>query len=514
MLQRIPQVPFHPALDRVNPDVIELVPQVSVAVEWEGDEQEEVGFGEAYDWSDAGVPFPPPEQEADMQVMAADEVLDKQRVKAESCPQEKIPQEVLMEATEEIGECPICYVEKPLLHLECHHEFCADCLFQQLQLRWPSLRVAFDYLHCAVCRAALAHEELKEPLVDHHKMQERCNGIALRKFREDGYAKQFSDELGHPASSKEEVEQARKLMAIYMCNTCKEPYCGGRVDCVQQQELIAENLCCSECEWAALAGDRRCMVHGHRFAMFKCDSCCNIATYNCTWHHYCERCHGEANQKKYYPCPGPDLCPLGIPHPRNVEADFTDGCREEKAFRSFVLGCTACLGDYEATELQIGRQPDAFGYPDRAWENFNSGKDLLEEVGEAEIRDRLRARVVPRPSGGSALECAERLLLLEQQLTPQQLLEKVGNESITQRLGALDLKRTGTPLDQARRLLLLLDVREEGPAAVHEREEHLARQEANRQAREQRAKWLEKHPAAKAREERSRLAMKYYLKSH
>merc|ERR1712007_22278 len=125
---------------------------------------------------------------------------------------------------------------------------------------------------------------------------------------------------------------------------------------------------------------------------------------------------------------------------------------------------------------------------------------------------------VPRPSDGSALECAERLLLLEQKFTPEQLLEKVGNESITQRLGALDLKRIGTPLDRAKRLLLLLDVREEGPAAVHEREEQLARQaveqEANRQAREQRAKWLEKHPAAKAREERSRLAMKYYLKSH
>merc|ERR1712072_1111594 len=123
--------------------------------------------------------------------------------------------------------------------------------------------------------------------------------------------------------------------------------------------------------------------------MFKCDSCCDIAVWNCEYHHYCERCHEEACQPKTYPCPGPDLCPLGMPHPRNLEADLNDAESSDAHHQPFVVGCTACLAqetgyamDEMTTWMENYHNDEHYqwGYPHRKFEEYQSGKALLADL--------------------------------------------------------------------------------------------------------------------------------------
>merc|ERR1711975_39845 len=152
-------------------------------------------------------------------------------------------------------------------------------------------------------------------------------------------------------------------MSMYMCTGCLQPYCGGRVDCADQQDVVAENLLCQPCEWSSLgaSNNHRCMIHGHQFAIWKCDSCCSVATWNCTEHHYCERCHNDPWSAKSYPCPGPGLCPLGIPHPPNVAASLQSARDSGIAHKSFVLGCIACLGFDDERAEPVESEVNQFG---------------------------------------------------------------------------------------------------------------------------------------------------------
>lgn len=312
-------------------------------------------------------------------------------------PLEEIP--ALSPSDECQGTCAVCFEECSVLQLGCEHTYCLACLEGQLAARWPGPRVTFQYLQCALCRAPLAHELIQEALEKHRELRSRVIAAAVRKFQDDD----SSNEIGEDVNARAEAE-----MAVYMCSDCSDPYCAGRVDCAAaaaEAEVSIQHRC-HECEWAAVAttDDRRCMRHGHRFAMFKCDSCCAVATWNCYSNHYCERCHNQASDVKCYPCPGPDLCPLGMPHPRNVQAVHGT------VTTSFVIGCTACLGCTDATEENFGEQ-NVFGYQERDWLSFASGAEMLASIGEQEVRDRLADQGT---AVGSALECADQLLLLEE----------------------------------------------------------------------------------------------------
>lgn len=245
------------------------------------------------------------------------------------------------------------------------------------------------------------------------------------------------------------------------CALFDEPYCAGRVDCLAMAEAADEVRRCGECEWAAMAAvdDRRCMVHGHRFAVYKCDSCCSVAVWCCDGHHYCERCHTIPCDDKHFPCPGPDRCPLGIPHPRNTDGNINN----TKSTPSFVLGCSACLGhgsEDDAQEDLGGPDGYDFGYPERNWEDIKSGKELLDLAGEREVRDRLH---VVRPGlfrGACAEECAERLLLHRHiAQTPEALLQLVNGDVavVKARLLSVGMQCDGHPLECAQRLMFLKD---------------------------------------------------------
>ena len=86
----------------------------------------------------------------------------------------------------------------------------------------------------------------------------------------------------------------------------------GRRDCGREMELDESKLTCESCLWMT-PNENKCRVHGFRFAVYKCDSCCAITTWDCRSNHYCERCHNQAGSEKNYPCPRyfGGQCPLG-----------------------------------------------------------------------------------------------------------------------------------------------------------------------------------------------------------
>jgi hypothetical protein len=124
----------------------------------------------------------------------------------------------------------------------------------------------------------------------------------------------------------------------------------------------------------------------------------------------------------------------------------------------------ACLGfDSESDLRPIEHDANQFGFAAREWNAFSSGAQVLADIGQDEIRVRLRARKPALPEGRSAAECAECLLLHEQGLTTAAaLVSAVGGSSgarlLEDRLSALGLPSGGTVLEKARRLLMLRTV--------------------------------------------------------
>jgi len=284
--------------------------------------------------------------------------------------------------------------------------------------------VTFGYLGCGVCRQPLEHEEVTAELARHHGLRQKAEQVATDQFREDGLDRELGLELGHYPTDDEVRSRAEDAMVVYLCTDCGEPYCAGRADCAAQLVDCDPQAArrCAQCEWKAQGWDRsRCMVHGHRFAMYKCDSCCDVAVWSCFSHRYCDRCHTEASEPKHYCCPGPELCPLGGAHPPNRTAVHGMGDRA-----SFVIGCRACMGCLEGEDSETN-EGNAFGFPQRDWLSFESVEEVLTEVAEKELMDRLSARVGPEATAGLGLrEVAARLLPMERE--EQRALRQKGLE--------------------------------------------------------------------------------------
>jgi len=151
-------------------------------------------------------------------------------------------------------------------------------------------------------------------------------------------------------------EEERGGWAVKICDLCREPGVAGKLSCAEEMNLDLEApYTCDKCEWGKEAKDHRCFLHGKKYAMFKCDSCCNPATWDCFSNHYCERCHNMAGATKDFPCPGPDKCPLGIAHPRNSHG------RHGENDIGFVLGCFKCVDPtYEVNSSYEEHAPDPF----------------------------------------------------------------------------------------------------------------------------------------------------------
>jgi len=242
-------------------------------------------------------------------------------------------------------DCPICLCDadpKEFVMPCCKKPMHAACFEMQLKSKWTGKMINFGFTKCPLCRAdtmGLNSHWNKNIRDQFSEIKELKKNIEFLTERQDG----------------EVPAEERGGWAFFECTKCEKPFCGGKVSCAEEHDLDAQEMICGECKWQAQAQDHRCMEHGKRYAMFKCDSCCNIATFDCISNHYCEDCHRRPGAKKFIPCPGEGKCPLGMPHPANHTA-----MHGRERTMGFVLGCFKCFDpNYEPLHY-YSSGPDPF----------------------------------------------------------------------------------------------------------------------------------------------------------
>merc|ERR550525_339387 len=142
-------------------------------------------------------------------------------------------------------------------------------------------------------------------------------------------------------------EEEKGNWAFFKCNKCKHPFCAGKISCAEEFELDPSKLICDGCQWALESKDHRCFKHGKDYAIFKCDFCCNVASWACWSHHYCNYCHDHGGYKHPTPCPGGKCCPLGMPHPPPIQKNDINNY-----VMSFVIGCRKCSNPHAEIDYQ------------------------------------------------------------------------------------------------------------------------------------------------------------------
>lgn len=256
----------------------------------------------------------------------------------------------------------------------CQHHAHVMCLKQQLQARWASKNISFNYLQCGECRTPLAHDMLSLDLVPHLQLKEDVERLCREQalVNDDADLKQeFASKLA--ADYATGTAECMATFSCYICSVCSEPFCGGKVDCAQDDQIVITKMKCQSCAFNIQKGTTdttagkakkveatvtsawrgKCQTHGYKFAIYKCDSCCAVATWDCSSNHYCERCHNKASAPKNYPCPGPKSCPLGIEHPPNkpgVHGTVDNG---------FIIGCSKCFLGRENDGMQFELATDS-----------------------------------------------------------------------------------------------------------------------------------------------------------
>jgi len=208
------------------------------------------------------------------------------------------------------------------------------CLENMLKAGSTGKMISLSYASCFACRTSFLDRSQHWP--GH-----------LWKLVED--AKSLKATIDRITEAKDfglpEEEKGNGL--FFMCQKCNHPFCAGKVSCAEEFELDPANLICDGCQWAVEAKDNRCFKHGKDYALFKCDFCCNVASWACYSHHYCNYCHDHGGYKHPTPCPGGDLCPLGMPHPPPIQKDDIN-----KSILSFVIGCRKCSNPHATIDYQ------------------------------------------------------------------------------------------------------------------------------------------------------------------
>ena len=168
-------------------------------------------------------------------------------------------------------------------------------------------------------------------------------------------AAEMEESLRTGKGSKEAaMEESLQQVAAYQCDSCHLIYASGLAECGVaggEDDDQPKAMLCPRCTFVQThPSAKKCFVHGVLFAIFKCDCCCSIATYDCSGNHYCDTCHSTLNSGVSLrpKCRGQidDHCPLSVPHPLN--ANRKHGGAERNGF---VVGCTKCLGIDGACEM-------------------------------------------------------------------------------------------------------------------------------------------------------------------
>lgn len=278
--------------------------------------------------------------------------------------------------------CPICFCDAeaeedhPFKLPCCGNTIHAECFLHQVESGSKNIatgekarKYESTHLKCCFCR-----ELYTEKQNDFRYKQEICH--ALRQENSDYYsailqpAFDLHRNVQNLIKAKEQglPEEERGGWAIYNCDKCTKMYIPGKLSCAEELNLNLEEqeLVCPECEWCLGSEDHRCFEHGKKYAIFKCDSCCSIASWDCYSNHYCEPCHQRACAKKFHPCPGRGKCPLGMPHPPN-----SAGIHGRSNF-GFVIGCYKCQDDTYEPEKYNKDAPDPFLISEQKGRNFEA----------------------------------------------------------------------------------------------------------------------------------------------
>mmetsp|Transcript_5249 Transcript_5249/g.8666 ORF Transcript_5249/g.8666 Transcript_5249/m.8666 type:complete len:309 (-) Transcript_5249:305-1231(-) len=270
-------------------------------------------------------------------------------------PAKSSPSRSSKEKKESIQQPPsTCYIclsddKEGMITLQsCQHTAHQECIKGQLAAGWTGKRISFGYMSCGECRVPIFHRKLKYVMAPHYKLKREVEMISYLKCLEDNVFEDLESRIRR--NEADAKAQCVSTLSCFMCNTCNKPFCAGRVNCADDNELDVTTLNCASCAFEAQAEAKRnsadgwrgkCHTHGYKFAMYKCDSCCSMATFDCRSNHYCARCHNSAYSAKDYPCPGVDKCPLGIEHPPNVSA--IHGEDRGEFVPGFVVGCFRCF---------------------------------------------------------------------------------------------------------------------------------------------------------------------------
>lgn len=234
------------------------------------------------------------------------------------------------------------------VRLVCNHVFHLGCLESQIDARCSTSRLTFGYLHCALCRTPMQRDIISSADA-HFQLQDQVFKVCRKRATEDDAIAGL--EAMHLGDAFQAVMQQ---MAAYHCARCEAVFCAGKAECAASVEIDPRTLLCQDCAWRDARSDHKCGVHGAAKAIFKCDCCCAVATYDCSGNHYCDSCHarpydGGVSRPE---CQGRvcDKCPLSLLHPPNVPR-----CHETRKI-GFVIGCTACLGIDNHCEMAVSSQ--------------------------------------------------------------------------------------------------------------------------------------------------------------
>ena len=167
--------------------------------------------------------------------------------------------------------------------------------------KWSGRKVTFNYMNCAECRTQLADELLVDSMKEHLELKARVEKMCVEKCLEDEVMHGLEELFA--ADPKAACAAALDKLTVLQCSSCSQPFCGGRIDCQEDDSLDITRIRCAPCAFEVqeqlAAAERKkapeaaadqeavrqlttgwkaaCRKHGFKSAIYKCDGCCAVA---------------------------------------------------------------------------------------------------------------------------------------------------------------------------------------------------------------------------------------------
>lgn len=89
--------------------------------------------------------------------------------------------------------CSICWSEPlgaaPSVRLGCSHVFHLHCVRERLRQRWAGRAINFEFAHCPLCKAGVAHKAIDALVAPHAENEKVLRSRALERLHYDGLDK-------------------------------------------------------------------------------------------------------------------------------------------------------------------------------------------------------------------------------------------------------------------------------------------------------------------------------------